>query len=172
MILGAHRAAIVSSGSSDRWSDRFADVGAPRLDALLPLTLHLAVLLIVQKEKENLALGIRFFKFRLRTLQLQLMQRISPHGWMRGCHSSPFSNTSPLNRHPPAERRSASPRTTASSSAVSLGSRSTAAEGGGAGVDAGHCLQQAMGSGRKASLSLQLRAGQVNLVHSTFNVSG
>ena len=86
------------------------------------------------------------------TLQLQLMQRISPHGWMRGCHSSPFSKTSPLNRQPPSESISISVRTCASSSSSSvslLTDAGASAEAGvvGAGVG-GHCLQQAIGSGR------------------------
>lgn len=107
------------------------------------------------------------------TLQLQLIQRISPHGWMRGCHSSPFSKTSPLNRHPPCERISISVRTCASSSnsSVSLLTGSRAKDGVvGAGVG-GHCLQQAIGSGLNASLSGQLSGGQVSLLHSTFNVT-
>ena len=144
-IFRAGRATVVASvGGRCRRSASTAS----RLDALLPLALDFAILFPTNNINKLTFFLLQNLLLNVITLQLQLMHRISPHGWMRGCHSSPFSKTSPLNLHPPEERMSTSPLACACSSSSAGSLLLFAGVVVVAGCAAGHCLQQAIGSGR------------------------
>jgi hypothetical protein len=91
------------------------------------------------------------------TLHLQVTHFTSPCEWILGCHSCPFSKTSPVGWYlqPPLARISLSERC----DSVPLAFCWSIASCPSSNVTGGHCLQHAFLSGRKASRSVQFKGG-------------